>query len=93
MNRQEVLERVVYWVQDQVSDTLPEGKEPRKVDLFTDMGFDSLDVVELVMALEDEYQIKMPDDEVHGRMERRTFVGTLRTIGEFTDLVCKKLGI
>ncbi|OUC54853.1 acyl carrier protein [Sphingobium sp. GW456-12-10-14-TSB1] len=31
-----------------------------------DIGADSLDVVELVMALEDEFEIAIPDDAVGG---------------------------
>lgn len=30
---------------------------------FADLGFDSLDTVELVMRLEEELKIKIPDDE------------------------------
>lgn len=42
------------------------GKSPEKVTLETkivgDLGADSLDVVELLMALEDEYGITLPDE-------------------------------
>lgn len=42
------------------------GKAPEKVTLETrivgDLGADSLDVVELLMALEDEYGITLPDE-------------------------------
>ncbi|MBR2988971.1 MAG: acyl carrier protein [Clostridia bacterium] len=31
-------------------------------DNFTDLGFDSLDKVELVMAIEDKFDITFPDD-------------------------------
>ena len=33
-------------------------------EIVKDLGADSLDVVELLMALEDEYGITLPDDEV-----------------------------
>ena len=33
-------------------------------DNFTDLGFDSLDKVELVMAIEDKFGITFPDDGV-----------------------------
>ncbi len=31
-----------------------------------DLGADSLDVVELIMALESEFDLEIPDDEVEG---------------------------
>lgn len=33
-------------------------------DIVKDLGADSLDVVELLMALEDEYGVTIPEDEV-----------------------------
>ena len=33
-------------------------------DLYSDLGFDSLDNVELAMALEHDFKISIPDDEV-----------------------------
>ena len=42
------------------------GKSPDKVNMETkiveDLGADSLDVVEMLMALEDEYGISLPDE-------------------------------
>jgi len=40
--------------------------------ILDDLGADSLDVVELVMALEDEFDIEVPDEDVVG----------IRTIGD-----------
>ena len=34
----------------------------KRGDNFTDLGFDSLDKVELVMAIEDKFDITFPDD-------------------------------
>ena len=45
-----------------------------------DLGADSLDVVELVMALEDEFGIEIPDDEV----------GSIKTVGDAVDYITKK---
>ena len=47
-----------------------------------DLGADSLDVVELVMALEDEFGIEIPDEEV----------GELKTVGNAVGYIGKKLG-
>ena len=33
-------------------------------DLFQDLGVDSLDAVELMMAVEEEYGVKVPDDKL-----------------------------
>ena len=45
-----------------------------------DLGADSLDVVELVMALEDEFGIDIPDDEV----------GNIKTVGDAVKYISGK---
>ncbi|MFV1960514.1 MAG: acyl carrier protein [Acidimicrobiia bacterium] len=47
-----------------------------------DLDVDSLGVVELLMALEDEFDIKIPDEEAESIM----------TVGQAIDLVNAKLG-
>ena len=45
-----------------------------------DLGADSLDVVELVMAFEDEFGIEIPDEEV----------GEIKTVGDAVSYISKK---
>ena len=40
-----------------------EGKVTPEASFIDDLGADSLDTVELVMALEDEFSIEIPDEE------------------------------
>ena len=47
-----------------------------------DLGADSLDVVELVMGLEDEFGIDIPDEDVGG----------LKTVGDAVSYISGKLG-
>jgi acyl carrier protein len=47
-----------------------------------DLGADSLDVVELVMALEEEFGIDIPDDEVNN----------IKTVGDAVNYITKKQG-
>jgi len=46
-----------------------------------DLGADSLDVVELVMALEEEFGVEVPEEELEG----------IETVGQAYDLVVGKL--
>ena len=52
------------------------GIDPQEVrpesSILDDLGADSLDVVELVMAIEDEFDIEVPDEAAEG----------IRTIGD-----------
>jgi acyl carrier protein len=60
------------------------GVKPEEVEegkSFTeDLGADSLDVVELVMAFEDEFGIDIPDEEV----------GSIKTVGNAVEYITKK---
>lgn len=47
-----------------------------------DLDVDSLGVVELLMALEDEFDVKIPDEEAE----------SIVTVGQAIELVHKKLG-
>ena len=47
-----------------------------------DLDVDSLGVVELLMALEDEFDVKIPDEEAE----------SIVTVGQAIDLVQSKLG-
>ena len=41
-----------------------EGKVTTEASFIEDLGADSLDIVELVMAFEEEFGVEIPDDEV-----------------------------
>ncbi|MCU1451459.1 MAG: acpP, partial [Acidimicrobiales bacterium] len=49
---------------------------------FTDLDADSLDLVELVMALEERFDVTIPEDDLD----------SINTIGNAVDLVLDKLG-
>jgi acyl carrier protein len=51
-----------------------------EANLLDDLGADSLDVVELVMALEEEFGIEVPDDDVEN----------IRTIGDIVAYLGKR---
>jgi len=42
-----------------------------------DLGADSLDVVELLMSIEDEFEVEIPDEEIEN----------IKTIGDLTDYI------
>lgn len=46
-----------------------------------DLGFDSLDIVDFSMTLEDEFDIEIPDDQVE----------TLKTLGDAIGYLCRRL--
>lgn len=48
---------------------------------FCDLGVDSLDTVELVMALEEEFELEIPDDEAE----------KITTVGETVNYVCANM--
>ncbi len=60
------------------------GVDPEKVkaeaSFLDDLGADSLDIVELVMAMEEEFGIEIPDTDAEG----------LKTVGDVASYLQKK---
>lgn len=69
-NKENVFEKVKAIIVDQL------GVEADEVNLessfIEDLGADSLDIVELIMALEEEFEIEVPDEDA----EKLTTVGS-----------------
>lgn len=49
---------------------------------FQDLGLDSLDAVELIMAFEEEFGVEIPDEEAE----------TIKTVGDAIKILEKKVG-
>ena len=58
---QEILEKVCSIVSEQLS--VETGEVKSDSNFQNDLGADSLDTVELVMAFEEEFEIEIPDEE------------------------------
>ncbi|QQR81746.1 MAG: acyl carrier protein [Deltaproteobacteria bacterium] len=43
-----------------------------------DLGADSLDIVELIMALEDEFEMEVPDEDVEGLLTVKDVIDYVR---------------
>ncbi len=79
MDRDQVSERLVGVLVSELG--LDAEKINDEAHFEEDLDVDSLGVVELLMALEDEFDVKIPDDEAE----------TIMTVGQAIDLVHGKL--
>lgn len=52
-----------------------------ETDIQDDLGADSLDVVEMLMSIEDEFEIEIPDEKIEG----------LKTVGQVVDYIQKNM--
>ncbi len=48
-----------------------------ETDIGDDLGADSLDVVELIMSLEDEFDVEIPDENIEG----------IKTVGDIVNYI------
>ncbi len=69
MEREELLKKLKAIVSDKLS--ISEDQITEEASFIDDLGADSLDTVELVMALEDEFDLDIPDEKA----EKLTTVG------------------
>ncbi len=62
-----------------LADTLDVSEDEISADtnIATDLGADSLDVVEILMSIEDEFEIEIPDNEIEN----------IRTVGELVEYI------
>ncbi len=74
-----IIDRVKELVAEQLSVSAKDINENSKI--VEDLGADSLDVVEMLMTLEEEYGITIPDEKI----------GSIKTIGQIVELIetCK----
>jgi acyl carrier protein len=61
--------------------SVPEDKVVAEARFGDDLDADSLDLVELVMALEEEFGVEVPEEELEG----------VETVGQAYDLIAGKL--
>lgn len=61
MSSEEIFEKVKGVIVEQLG--VAEGNITMKASFINDLGADSLDIVELIMALEEEFDIEIPDSD------------------------------
>jgi acyl carrier protein len=80
MEREELLKKIKAIIADKLS--IGEDQVTEEASFIDDLGADSLDTVELVMALEDEFDLDIPDEDA----EKMTTVGkAIDYVLEFTQ--------
>jgi acyl carrier protein len=77
---QDIFEKVKKIVIDQLD--VDEAEVKPEASFANDLGADSLDTVELVMALEEEFEIEIPDEEAE----------TIDTVGKAVEHIAAKIG-
>ncbi|KAJ1650098.1 mitochondrial acyl carrier protein [Dispira simplex] len=80
LTREKVEERVLEVLKD--FDKVPQDKLTPKSDFAKDLGLDSLDIVEVVMAIEEEFTVEIPDKDAD----------EIRTVGQAVDYIINMEG-
>ncbi len=79
MEKEELLKKIKAIAADKLS--ISEEQVTPEASFIDDLGADSLDTVELVMALEDEFTLDIPDEEAE----------KLTTVGKAMDYILANL--
>jgi len=79
IEREEILKKVREVVADKLS--ISEDQVTESASFVEDLGADSLDTVELVMALEETFGINIPDEEAE----------KISTVGKAVDYIVNRL--
>ncbi|WP_198471213.1 acyl carrier protein [Acetomicrobium sp. S15 = DSM 107314] len=81
MQADEVMKRLKEIVMDRLD--VEEDQIKPEASFVEDLGADSLDIVELIMGIEEEFDIEIPDEDAE----------KLTTVGEAFEYVKGKLGV
>ena len=81
MQADEVMKRLKEIVMDRLD--VEEEQITPEASFVEDLGADSLDIVELIMGIEEEFDIEIPDEDAE----------KLTTVGEAFEYVKGKLGV
>ncbi len=74
-----LIEKIRNLVADQLG--VDAGELESGADILDDLGADSLDVVEMVMAIEEEFDLEIPDEDAEG----------MRTLGDVEKYVADRI--
>ena len=79
MDRKEIMGKVRKIISEKLG--VEEEKVVEEAKLIDDLGADSLDLVDLIMDLENEFGVKVDDSDIE----------KISTVGEVVDYIAKKL--
>jgi len=81
MRMEEITARLKEIVMDRLD--VEEDQIKPEASFVEDLGADSLDIVELIMGIEEEFDIEIPDEDAE----------KLTTVGDAMDYIKNKLGV
>ncbi len=79
MSKEEILSKVTELLAEQLG--TEEDDVSLEVEFAADLGADSLDLVELIMSLEEEFDLSIPDEDVED----------IVTVGDAVDYISERI--